>query len=343
MVQLLKDLEGIPMEIYSKNIKRQQYRSKRFDEYFSGLNVLIADIETSGLYPNNAKVILGGAAVPGISDLQIHQYFLGRSGNEKELLQEYCQMLSHADVIITYNGKAFDLPFLKQRLAYYNLDIDLDICQSFDLYRALHKYSRLREVLPNLKQKTIESFLGLSSERRDEISGFESVHLYNEYIRNGSQRIKELILLHNHDDLVLLSSILKILDKFDLHKILYYEGFTVARNEKRIYVKNINLSRNQLKVTGQTRNIDLDYYSFEAGLQAVHKASTGEFILELPVETDHGISYIDLESIAMDFTSLEPLSSLKHGYLITKDYNGLQYDGINKAIQIIFREILYHI
>ena len=164
------------MDTIKRTHKQQKpYNSKIYSDYFGGLKVAILDIETTGLNPKYSKVILGGLLIPGESVLAVTQYFANNKNEEKELLQAYCTALSKADVLISYNGCSFDIPFLKSRLMYHGLDIDIESNQCFDLYRALHFYSRFRDFLPNLKQKTVEAYLGIAESRNDGISGRESV------------------------------------------------------------------------------------------------------------------------------------------------------------------------
>ena len=335
------------MEVIRNFTEIPPYHSRIYDEYFGGLNTCIMDIETSGLYPNSSRIILGGLLLPRDKGFEVVQYFADKEKDEadkgkgeRDLLEAYGNALSACDVFITYNGGGFDLPFLKQRFMRNGLRFNLDLMQSFDLYRALRYYSKMREILPNLKQKTIETFLGLSPHREDGISGRESVVLYEQYLRSGSSAAREKVLLHNRDDLVQLASVLKILNKLDLHRILFHEGFTVAMQDKRIYVKSLSIGQKALTITGRTRNVNLDYYSFETGYQAIHKAGEKEMVLTIPFEKRHGATFIDLESIAADFKPLEQYPSYESGYLILKEKGNTNYAEINKTAKIILGQIL---
>ena len=328
------------MEIISNIAQIEPYDSKIFREYFEGLAISIIDIETTGLNPSFAKVILGGLLAPEEKHIKIVQYFADEYDDESALLQSYGKELAASDVLITYNGCRFDLPFLKQRSKKHGLNMDLDTAQSFDLYRALHYHSNMREILPDLRQKSIEVFLGLSPNREDEISGGESVDLYKEYMRTRSTSAREKVLLHNRDDLIQLASILRILDKLDLHRILFYEGFTITSQDKRIYVKQISVESGNLVVTARTKNVSLDYYSFETGYQAIHKANERLLTLSIPYEKRHGACFIDLESIDADFTPLEKYPSYESGYLILEEKGKINYAEINKTVKVILGEIL---
>ena len=328
------------MEIIRDVAYIQPYHSRVYDEYFDGLKVCVMDIETTGLNPNRSQVILGGLLVPEEECAELVQYFTDREGSEENLLRAYGDALSSADVLITYNGSSFDLPFMRQRFRYRGLDYPLNHIQSFDLYRALHYYSKMREILPNLKQKSIEIFLGLSPLRQDEISGGESVALYEEYLHSGSPASKQKVLLHNRDDLVQLASIVRILEKLDLHRILFYEGFTVTSGDKRAYVKSMTLTNKVFTITADTENMSLDYYSFETGYQAIHKAEERKLTVTIPFERRQGADFVDLESIDADFSQLLRYPSYESGYLILREKGKMNYAEVNKAVRIILGMIL---
>ncbi|MDD2215892.1 MAG: ribonuclease H-like domain-containing protein [Eubacteriales bacterium] len=328
------------MDIRTSTHKWQPYRSRTYDKYFGELNVAFLDIETTGLYPRSSKIILGGVLTHRKNHLEMIQYFAENKDEEKSLLSAYCDRLTDSDVLISYNGKNFDLPFLEHRVKYYNLFMDLNRIQCFDLYRALHLYSSFREFLPNLKQKTIENFLGIGEERTDKITGRESVNLYEEYIRTRSDSIKDQILGHNHDDLLQLASILPVLDKLDLHKILFYEGFTVSQGNKRAYIQSISIGKHSLKVTAITKYISGDYYSFETGYQVIHLADSRALTLEIPIESLGEALFLDLETLVTDFSSLEKYPYFHSGYLIICEKGRIHYREINFMVKIFLKQIL---
>lgn len=328
------------MEIIKHNINITAYGSKIFSDYFDGLKAYVIDIETDGLNPSYNQIIIGGLLLQKESCGIITQYFAEKKGDEKELLQTYGKALADADILITYNGNSFDLEFLEARFKRHGLTIDLSTPQSFDLYRVLHRYSKLRDVLPNLKQKSVEHFLGLSNYREDELSGRDSVRYYRDFLRNGSEGLKMKILLHNRDDLIQLFSILRVLDKLNLHKILFHEGFTVFDNEKRLFIKNISMRKNLLEVKARSKNIALDYYSFETAFQAIHKAKEREFTITIPFESKEGSDFIDLYAFDTDFKALENYPGYESGFLLLREDRKIYYGEINKAIKIILKKIL---
>lgn len=336
----LRREEGTRMEQIKETINASIYFPYPFKEYLEGLSLAFFDIETTGLSPETSKFILGGLLIPDEQGLTICQYFAESRREEKELLEAYSEALALADVLITYNGHRFDLPFLRRRLAANRLPALFDPCQSLDLYRVCHLYSPLRQFLPNLKQKTLEEFLGLAEDRIDEISGAESVTLYNTYCRSGDPALKKRILLHNRDDVVQLSRLPRVIDKLDPHRILCNEGFAVALDEKRCFTGAISFRDRLLTVTGHTRNVPSDYYAFESGFQTAFRSREQVFTLEFPVREVGSDIFVDLELLPLNLSTFEEYPGFQSGYLILKNSGSAFYREINVLVKEMLKFIL---
>ncbi|GAB1476752.1 hypothetical protein MASR2M70_15880 [Bacillota bacterium] len=328
------------MEIIRSTREILPYNSRVFNEYFGGLTMGVIDIETDGLNPSYCKVILGGLLTLSGNQADIIQYFAREKQDEEELLQAYANAFASCDILLTYNGERFDLPFIRQRSRKYQLDPGLEDLQSLDLYRVINNYSNFRDFLPDLKQKSIERFLGLSELREDEISGAESVELYRYFLKTGSEESRRKILLHNRDDLVQLSSLMRVLDKLDLHRVAFHEGFTVTAGDKKAIVKRIDFSNGSLNIKGRTSKLSQDYYSFDSACRASHRAKEKELMLTIPYEKKQGAIFIDLEAFGLDFSALESYPAWESGYLILRDKDKVNCAEINKTIKIILSEIL---
>lgn len=339
------------------------YRSPLFDLYFGGLSLGVLDIETTGLDRDRSRVILGGLLVPEPSAagadtdsggdaagksggvLRSRQFFAETPTEEGQVLAAYREAIRPLDVVITYNGDRFDLPFLERRFQRNGFGEGLPPLQAFDLYRVVNRYSKLRDILPNLKQKTVEGFLGLSADRTDEISGAESVALYNRYVKTGEQKLRHNILLHNGDDLVQLTRLLRILEKLDLHRIMSGVGFCIAVKDRRLMVRTLTLNAQSLSVSGQSRNVFMDYQNFGLSVEAQHHQADGLFSLTVPLICEQGYAFVDLEAVlhdfpSADFSSFEEDPLCESGYLIVRAPDGPRHREINLFFKKILTEIL---
>ena len=332
------------MRIIQETIDGSVFRSRILEEYFTFRNTVVADIETTGLSPRSCQVILGGLIMPDGANRLAVQYFADSPADEAELLDRYAAVLSKYDVIVTYNGNRFDLPFLKKRMKVNRISADgLERCFSFDLYRIVKKYSELPSVLPDLKQKTVEQYMGTGQIRRDTIDGAESVRLYRQYVEDRSSRRGELldrILLHNRDDIVKLSDLMSILRYLDLHEILYFEGFPVSDDNTKAVVSRITVNKKGLNVEGSVFGAPESYKGFSAGMEA-DVNDTGGFSLRIRTDDVNGYVIADLKALEADLPELQILPGYESGYLILMDREKqIQYHEVNGLVRILTLKLI---
>ncbi len=321
--------------------KESFYHSNIYHQYFGDLNIGIIDIETTGLQPLQNQLILGGLVIPREDGKSAIQFFSDSLEEEKIILEQYLSSMKDLDVLIHFNGDNFDLPFLGKRIQHHQIPYDtLPNFFSFDLYRILNKFSGLRKILPNLKQKTVETYLGLWSDRSDEISGAESVELYFHYLRTKDQKTRDTILLHNKDDILQLSRLMKVLDKLDLHKIMYHIGFMVKEKEKKMIIQKNQFQKNYLNVIGKCSQITLDYHCFDASYEATIREKSKDFVIKVPLQQAHGYSFVDLSAFPFDCTPLEKYPGYASDYMIIKGDADINYAETNLFIRFLIKHIV---
>jgi DNA polymerase elongation subunit (family B) len=114
--------------------------------YFGGRSLCIFDIETTGLYPRRDQLILSGLISIDNNLATVTQYFAEDPSQEKAVVDATLKQLALSDVIITYNGRSFDLPFLQARAKRYRLPAPASFCD-LDLYTVLRYHSDLKDML----------------------------------------------------------------------------------------------------------------------------------------------------------------------------------------------------
>lgn len=307
------------MKIIRENFKLDKktletLNSKQFNRFFNANKISIFDIETTGLYPKHDKIILIGFVhiIPGYNDGELVQFFAETPEEEKDILLNTTHEVSESDILITYNGRSFDVPFLDTRCKKYS--IHSKNIFNLDLYQLVRNYSTLKNVLGSLSQKSMEGFMQIEHLRADEISGGESVNLYNEYTANDSAsfRSEELlkkILLHNRDDVVQLTRLISLLKYFDLNVAVEKIGFTT----KDLLVTEYTLSSTQFKINGLQKNEYVDYISFpnlKFSGKIEFNGENGFWQAEYPIYTRKEGKFVDLTEFK------EMLSSNNGKYLI---------------------------
>jgi len=139
------------------------------------------DIETTGLNGGRDYV-----TVVGLFDGEkIHFFIQGKN------MQDFAKAIRKYSVIITYNGKQFDLPFLKT--AFRSIDFPQAHIDLRYLLRRLGYFGGL---------KAIERSLGIKRQKRvRNFTGYDAVLLWNRYL-DGEIEALRLLLDYNREDVV---------------------------------------------------------------------------------------------------------------------------------------------
>ena len=162
-------------------------------------NFIIFDIETLGLF--SRPVILIGLARILDDDILIYQYLIRNIEEEPAVLKAFLSHIDEQSIFITFNGRAFDLPYIEERLAYYRMRGELEKPHFDVLYFSRRAWGR---ELPNCKLKTLERYL-LGIEREDDIPSALVPHFYETYLKTNNIGPLMPIIEHNKQDLITLA------------------------------------------------------------------------------------------------------------------------------------------
>lgn len=190
-------------------------------------SVLFFDIETTGFSPANTQVYLIGCAARKGRLICVTQFFAEKPQEEKSVLTAFLKLAGQYNTLISFNGQGFDLPYLRKRFEHYGLDDTLPPSH-LDIF---HRISSFKSILrlSNMKQKSLEAFLGLA--RDDKYTGKELINVYQDYIKHPDPDHASLLQLHNYDDLLGMPGLLSIL----AYPELFEGGFEVTSYEKNAY------------------------------------------------------------------------------------------------------------
>lgn len=185
-------------------------------------DILFLDIETTGFTAKNSKLYLIGCVYYADGCWRAIQFFAEKYSDEEELLREFFKFAYGYKLLIHFNGNNFDIPYLKDKCSEFSLPFSFDNFDGIDIYRRVAPLKDFLK-LENCKQKTIEAFLNI--ERDDKMSGGDLIGVYHSYISTQSDEDKQLLLLHNFDDIKGMLDILPILAYSDL----FNEKITVTK------------------------------------------------------------------------------------------------------------------
>jgi len=160
------------------------------------------DIETMGLF--SRPIILFGIGVIENRSLNVHQYLLRDIAEEQAALKETIRHLSgEPKALVTFNGKAFDIPYLYDRLGYYGMSTPAN--NHIPHFDVLHfSRRRWRDQLPSLRLTALERQI-LHIHREDDIPGQMVPEFYETYLRTGNCGPLVPIVEHNRQDIISLA------------------------------------------------------------------------------------------------------------------------------------------
>ena len=253
-------LERILVKImFCRECKENLYIDKKFFIKHNMKEVAFFDIETTGFDKEQDKIVLISLGRFAEDDsFMIKQYFADSLEEEKEILALFKEDIKNYDVWCSYNGMAFDEPFIKKRMESNGLEFD-SLRQHVDLYRLIRPYYK-QMGMERCNLKSVEKHIGI--EREDKIDGGMSVQLYYMYLNTKEEELKKLMLLHNYEDVLNLPKI------FELVYNTLGDCNIVRENcvtEKQLKFLRVLFRRNNINI-----NVDLEKISKKAASRLIN-------------------------------------------------------------------------
>lgn len=206
-------------------------------------------IETSGLSREIDSIIVVSLVEKNRDVLKT--FYLENLKDEKNLLEEVLPILQGKE-FVTYSGKTFDLPFIREKVKfYYNKDLYLKV---IDLQEVTKKYNFIFNLDSHSNKNLLEKFIGLENLRdQKEYPGIKIKTLFKNYLEGDKSAI-EKILDYNYlslENLISLDG--KIKEELEKSLSLKILDFT-------FFIRDIKLLENKLEISGVT-NYGSDYFS----------------------------------------------------------------------------------
>ncbi|MEN3339671.1 MAG: uncharacterized protein V7647_3347 [Acidobacteriota bacterium] len=172
------------------------------------------DLETTGLSGGAGTLaFLVGCGYFDLGAFQVRQFLLTSHAAERALLTAVAEFFDGADLIVTYNGKTFDVPVMETRWMFHRLRMPLTDVPHFDM---LHPARRLWRLRPGAGGDIEEGGCRLSTLEQElfavarvgDVPGLEIPGRFFTFIRSGDPRGLEPVLEHNRLDLVSLAAVM---------------------------------------------------------------------------------------------------------------------------------------
>jgi uncharacterized protein YprB with RNaseH-like and TPR domain len=163
------------------------------------------DIETTGMDRHYQSI----TTIALYDGQEIKIYVNGQN------LNDFVENIQKYKVIVTYNGKCFDIPFI----------------ESFFKIRLNHAHIDLRYILQSLGfrggLKGCERQLGIDRGDLKDIDGFFAVLLWNEFQKTGDQKALDTLLAYNVQDTVTLENLMVTAYNMKLQQTPFYENLLI--------------------------------------------------------------------------------------------------------------------
>jgi uncharacterized protein YprB with RNaseH-like and TPR domain len=209
----------------------------------SEVRTLFVDLETTGLSGGAGTVaFLVGVGWFDLGAFQVRQFLLTSYASERALLCAVAECFDAAALLVTYNGKTFDVPVMETRWLFHRMPLPLESVRHFDM---LHPARRLwgyrggasgmerPSTRPRNGTSLSEGPEGTAAERRPrapredaggcrlgtlervlcdvnrvgDVPGMEIPARYFRFLRSGDARPLEAVLEHNRLDLISLAAV----------------------------------------------------------------------------------------------------------------------------------------
>lgn len=247
------------------------------DKSIHDSDLLLFDIETTGFSPDITSIYLIGCCYYQNNSWNLIQFFADDYISEEMLLKSFLSLAKNFRILVHFNGSGFDIPYIQKKLVHYKIAFSFDSFLQLDLYKKIVPYKNLLN-LPNLKQKTVEDFLGLP--RVDTYTGGELIEVYVNYMKAKFSHREEMeeefqkLLLHNEEDvtnLIRLTSILAYCDLFEEQPVIVN-----VKKDNDATVFSLQL-RNPIQQTISFQTPDLYFRAAHSNAELVIPTVTGTF------------------------------------------------------------------
>jgi uncharacterized protein YprB with RNaseH-like and TPR domain len=177
--------------------------------------LLFVDLETTGLAGGaGTHAFLVGCAWFEDEVLRVQQFFMVGHALERALLGAVRERIDRGGPLVTYNGRAFDVPLLETRYVYHRQAPPFGSRAHLDMLpiaRRLWRYARPAVQIPGAQTDScalsaLERVI-FAVQRTGDVPGFQIPGRYFAFLRTGDAVPLEPVLEHNRLDLVSLAAL----------------------------------------------------------------------------------------------------------------------------------------
>jgi uncharacterized protein YprB with RNaseH-like and TPR domain len=174
--------------------------------------IVFIDLETTGLSGGAGTLaFLVGCGYFDLGAFQVRQFLLTSHSGERALLAAVAEFFDGADLIVTYNGKTFDVPVMETRWSFHRMEMPsiggpAGVAHFDMLHPARRLWKRGVDDEGGCRLSTLERRL-FDVQRIGDVPGMDVPSRFFRFVRSGDPRPLEAVLEHNRIDLVSLAAV----------------------------------------------------------------------------------------------------------------------------------------
>ena len=174
------------------------------DERLAGIDVrqmAFVDTETTGLAGGTGTyAFLVGVGVFEQDRFVVHQFFMRDFDEEPAQLHALGALFDRLQVVVSFNGKSFDMPLLETRFVMTRQLPRLTEAPHLDLLPAARRFWKYR--LASCALSSLETAVLGVGRTQEDVPGWLIPSLYDRYVRTGDAREMPGIFYHNVQDIL---------------------------------------------------------------------------------------------------------------------------------------------
>ncbi|MGH9320416.1 MAG: ribonuclease H-like domain-containing protein [Vicinamibacteria bacterium] len=166
---------------------------------------LFVDVETTGLAGGSGTyAFLIGLGFVEDGTFVLRQLFMRDYREEAAMLRALREVVSRAELLVSYNGKSFDVPLLESRFVLTRQSFSFEERLHFDLLHPARSLWKAR--FESCRLSELEQWL-LGIERENDVPGHLIPDIYFRFVRTGDASQIPYVFEHNAQDILSLAAL----------------------------------------------------------------------------------------------------------------------------------------
>lgn len=205
--------------------------------------IIFLDTETTGLDRGaNTYAFLTGVLYFDNNNWILKQFFIESPENENLMIEILAKLLSKFKILVSYNGKCYDIPLLDSRFKYHQNKYSIRDLEFLDL---LHLSRRFwKPALQGCKLQNIETLIfNYIRDYSNDIPGELIPKAYFDYLASRNAEEISSVFYHNEEDLYSLTKILEVCANLDFMDSAYLDKFKIDSYSVAKFLVDIGLEQ----------------------------------------------------------------------------------------------------